>query len=118
MSRLPLCLLALVAAGAAGADPARIVAATSAPDGAGRQVSVTLRHGDIGWEDYADAGRVELEDGTVLATRELVHPHVTEQPFTRSLGGVAVPADVDRVHIRARTLTGGWGDDRLALPLD
>jgi len=51
---------------------------------AGARFDVTLSHADTGWEDYADGWRVELEDGTVLGTRVLGHPHVNEQPFTRS----------------------------------
>ena len=103
---------------AAHPDPARIVGAEAQASDDGWRVSVTLEHADTGWEDYADGWRVELEDGTVLATRELLHPHVSEQPFTRSLGGVAIPDGVDTVHIRARTLTDGWADDRLDLALD
>jgi hypothetical protein len=39
----------------------------------------------------------------------LLHPHVNEQPFTRSLGNVKVPAGIDRVIIRARDSLHGWG---------
>jgi len=100
------------------ADPARIVAAEAVPSGAGWRVSVTLEHGDTGWDDYADGWRVELADGTVIDTRPLAHPHVNEQPFTRSLSGVAVPGDTGTVFIRARTSTTGWGETRHRLPLN
>ncbi|MEN8262554.1 MAG: hypothetical protein ABFR82_03755 [Nitrospirota bacterium] len=40
-------------------------------------------------------------EGNVLGTRTLYHPHVNEQPFTRSLSGVKIPADVTTVTIRA-----------------
>ena len=36
-----------------------------------------------------------------LATRVLRHPHVNEQPFTRQLAGVEIPAGLERVRIRA-----------------
>jgi hypothetical protein len=49
-----------------------------------------LRHGDTGWDDYADGWRIETPAGEVLGTRVLHHPHVEEQPFTRSLGGVEI----------------------------
>ena len=71
--------------------------------------SVTLSHPDSGWDDYADGWRVELADGTVLGTRVLVHPHVDEQPFTRS-SSISVPNGVTEVFIRASTNTGGWAN--------
>jgi hypothetical protein len=48
-------------------------------------------------------------DGTVLGTRELLHLHVDEQPFTRNLGGVVIPAGVGWIHIRARDKVHGYG---------
>ena len=52
---------------------------------------VTVRHTDEGWKHYADKWDVTAPDGTILGTRILAHPHVDEQPFTRSLGDVEVP---------------------------
>ena len=47
--------------------------------------SVTVEHADEGWDHYADRWEVVSEDGkTVYGTRVLAHPHVNEQPFTRS----------------------------------
>ncbi|WP_425101574.1 hypothetical protein [Tropicibacter sp. S64] len=85
--------------------------------GAGRIV-VTLAHPDTGWDHYADGWRVELEDGTVLGTRVLVHPHEAEQPFTRSLGGVVIPEGIEALYIRARCLVDGWSAARFRLGLD
>ncbi|MBO6604678.1 MULTISPECIES: hypothetical protein [Rhodophyticola] len=99
---------------AAFAEPPEIVAAAYS---AGR-VSVTLAHPDTGWDHYADGWQVELEDGTVLGTRVLLHPHVEEQPFTRSLGNVVIPAGVTQVFIRARCNVTGWGEDRFALSVE
>ena len=73
--------------------------------------NVTLSHADTGWDDYADGWRVELEDGTILGTRTLTHPHVNEQPFTRS-SNISVPDGVGNVHVRASTNTGGWANGR------
>lgn len=70
---------------------------------------VTLRHADTGWEHYADRWEVIGPDGTVLGTRVLLHPHVHEQPFTRSLSGVKIPAGVERVILRGRDSEHGWG---------
>lgn len=64
--------------------------------------SVTLKHDDTGWEHYANEWRVLAQDGTVLGVRELLHPHVNEQPFTRSLGSVKVPKATEFVLIDAR----------------
>jgi hypothetical protein len=66
------------------------------------RVTVTVRHADEGWDHYADQWRVVAPDGTVLGTRTLHHPHETEQPFTRSLGGIRIPAGVSEVTIEAR----------------
>ena len=102
---------------AAFADDAEIVAAKADPSGDGYRFSVTLLHADTGWDDYADGWRVVLEDGTELGFRELYHPHVNEQPFTRSLGSVVVPEGVTEVFIEARTNTDGWGEARLSVEL-
>ena len=111
-------LAALVAIPAAAiADPAVIEEAEATRTGSGWTVSVTLSHGDTGWDDYADGWRVETPGGAVLGTRELLHPHVDEQPFTRSLGGVEIPDGLTRVMIRARTNVDGWGAETFPLEL-
>jgi len=81
-------------------------------------VEVTLAHADEGWEHYADAWRVVAPDGTVLGTRTLYHPHDNEQPFTRGLGGVAIPAGMATVFIEAHDKVHGWSAQRLAVNLD
>ena len=73
--------------------------------------SVTLQHGDEGWEHYAIQWDVMTMDGVVLKTRVLYHPHVDEQPFTRSLSGVEIPAGTTRVKIRAKDLKHGYSND-------
>jgi len=71
--------------------------------------SVTVRHDDEGWDHYADAWEVVGPDGTVLGKRVQLHPHVTEQPFTRSLDGVAIPDGVRAVTLRAHDKVHGHG---------
>jgi hypothetical protein len=79
---------------------------------------VTVLHNDEGWDHYADAWEVrDAASGEIYGTRELLHPHVTEMPFTRSLGGVAIPADVAAVRIRARCTVHGYGGEELVLEL-
>lgn len=63
--------------------------------------SVTVSHADEGWDHYANQWDVVGDDGTVYGTRVLYHPHVNEQPFTRSLSGVTIPAEVEQVTVRA-----------------
>jgi hypothetical protein len=101
----------------AAADPVEIVGATARQDGATWSFDVTLRHPDTGWDHYADAWEVLAPDGTSLGFRSLAHPHVDEQPFTRSLSGVVIPQGIDHVTIRARCLVDGWGDARLRVEL-
>jgi hypothetical protein len=113
---LTICLCATLALPAM-ADPAQIEGATARQDGATWSIDVTLRHPDTGWDHYADAWEVLAPDGTSLGVRELAHPHVDEQPFTRSLSGVAVPEGADHVMIRARCLVDGWADTMLRVDL-
>lgn len=79
---------------------------------------VTIRHPDTGWDHYADGWRVELSDGTVLGFRELFHPHVDEQPFTRSLSSVEIPAGVRSVFVRSRCNVDGWSEDAVEVALN
>ncbi len=76
---------------------------------------VTVRHADEGWDHYADRWDVVGPDGAVLGSRELLHPHVNEQPFTRSLSGVAIPADVTEVTIRAHDNVHGLGGEEMTV---
>jgi hypothetical protein len=70
---------------------------------------VTVTHKDEGWDHYANKWDVVAPDGTILGTRTLYHPHVQEQPFTRSLSGVRIPEGVRRVTIRAHDSVHGYG---------
>ncbi|KHQ53458.1 hypothetical protein [Mameliella alba] len=98
----------LFLAAPAFADPPVIEAVEAQQSGESWRFSVTLSHPDAGWDHYADGWRVELPDGTVLGTRELLHPHVDEQPFTRSQSGIAVPEGTAQVMIRAKCSVDGW----------
>ena len=70
---------------------------------------VTVRHADEGWDHYANKWDVVAPDGTVLGTRTLYHPHVDEQPFTRSLSNVKIPASVTEVTVRAHDSVHEYG---------
>ncbi|KPP89641.1 MAG: hypothetical protein HLUCCA08_10065 [Rhodobacteraceae bacterium HLUCCA08] len=114
MRMLVACLLF---ASPALAEIPQITGAEAQRAGTGWRIDVTLSHPDTGWDHYADGWRVELADGTVLGTRDLAHPHVEEQPFTRSLSGITIPEGVARVQIRARCNVDGWGTETYSLSL-
>ncbi|MEO1018001.1 MAG: hypothetical protein AAFY56_09945 [Pseudomonadota bacterium] len=80
--------------------------------------TVTVRHADSGWDHYADRWDVITLDGETLGTRVLLHPHENEQPFTRSLRGVAIPEGIVEVIIRARDSLHGYGGKELNVRLD
>lgn len=80
-------------------------------------ISATVSSADTGWEKYADAWEVRALDGAVLGVRELAHPHVDEQPFTRSLRGVAIPEGTTEVVIAARDSVAGWCGEEFTLTL-
>ena len=80
------------------------------------RVDTTLRHTDTGWEHYADAWRVVDTDGNELGIRILLHPHVNEQPFTRSVQ-LTIPESVIKVFVEARDKVHGWNRDRVAVDL-
>ncbi|MGI9406777.1 MAG: hypothetical protein ACR2O4_10435 [Hyphomicrobiaceae bacterium] len=103
---------------AARAGSVEIVSAEARlTDGGSYNFSVTLKHGDTGWEHYADKWDVAAPDGTVLGERILYHPHVDEQPFTRSLSGVKIPDTVTEVTIRAYDKKHGLSDATFTLKL-
>jgi hypothetical protein len=85
---------------------------------------VTVEHPDTGWEDYADGWDVVTPDGTVLKpdpesqfTRTLLHPHVNEQPFTRSQSGIEIPEGVTEARVRAHDLVDGFGGQEVVVDL-
>ena len=79
---------------------------------------VTVRHNDEGWEHYADAWQVvQPSDKKVLAERILAHPHVSEQPFTRSQSGVSIPATLTVVSVRAKCNVHGFGGREITVDL-
>lgn len=92
------------------ADEARIDAVTAQSNGDNWRFSVALTHPDTGWAHYADGWRILDANGRELGMRPLMHPHVNEQPFSRSLAGVTIPAGTISVFIQARCIVDGWGE--------
>ena len=78
---------------------------------------VTVHHDDAGWDHYADQWEVVAPDGTVVGTRTLYHPHVDEQPFTRSLSGVAIADTISEVSVRAHDSVHAYGGKTVTVVL-
>ena len=79
--------------------------------------NVTLRHDDKGWKHYADNWEILTPDGKLLGRRVLLHPHDTEQPFTRSLRGVVIPPGIKKVRIRGHDKVHNHGGKELVVEL-
>ncbi|MBT3916425.1 MAG: hypothetical protein HN731_04195 [Rhodospirillaceae bacterium] len=95
-----------------------VVNATAFNNGNGTyRFTVTLRHADDGWKHYADNWEVLTVQGTVLGIRKLLHPHVNEQPFTRSIRSVRIPAGIKEVVIRGHDKVHKNGGKELKLKL-
>ena len=78
---------------------------------------VTVKHADEGWDHYANRWEVASPDGTILATRVLAHPHVNEQPFTRSMRNVEIPRAVSEVTVRAHDSVHEYGGKEVTVKL-
>ena len=74
---------------------------SQAYSGGAHTFHVTLRHADTGWKHYANKFQIWSLDDAVLGSRVLLHPHVDEQPFTRSLFGIQLPSGTRTVKVRA-----------------
>ena len=102
----------------ATADEPVVEDASARQTGSTWSISVTLIHPDTGWDHYADGWEVLDPDGNSLGIRVLAHPHVNEQPFTRSKGNISIPDALDHVLIRAKDNVDGWGQTTYRLDLN
>ena len=98
-------------------DQARIVDVKVTDNQDSFRFEVTLEHADTGWDHYADGWEVMSPAGDVLGKRVLAHPHVDEQPFTRSLSGVRIPQGVNTVTIRAHDSVHGYNKEMFEVDL-
>ena len=76
-------------------------------------VDATVRHNDMGWDNYADAFEIK-GDSVENGERILAHPHDNEQPFTRSQTGVVATG---LVFVEAKDNVEGLGGSRIFLDL-
>ncbi len=100
----------------AGESDVVAVSVSAQEDGRFR-FDVTVRHDDEGWDHYADVWEVVGKDGTVYGQRVLAHPHVSEQPFTRSQSGIDIPTDVSEVMVRSGDKVHGFGGEEKLVKL-
>ena len=77
--------------------------------------SVSVHHDDEGWDHYANKWDVVAPEGIVLGTRILHHPHVNEQPFTRSLSGLKIPDTIETVTIRVHDSVHDYGGKTITI---
>ncbi|TAK49457.1 MAG: hypothetical protein EPO27_05235 [Betaproteobacteria bacterium] len=115
---IPGTLAAILVIADATAGEADVVAAQVRRSAIGvYDFDVTIRSVDRGRDYYADAFEVLAPDGTLLGRRVLVHPHETEQPFTRELYGVRIPPQIERVTVRARHKPKGYDGKSVTVAL-
>ncbi|MGH1438812.1 MAG: hypothetical protein ACRBBR_01775 [Cellvibrionaceae bacterium] len=81
------------------------------------QIITTVKHADTGWDHYADGWEILDEQGNVLGKRVLYHPHVKEQPFTRS-HTLIIPKTVKEITVRALDSVHGIGGKERTIVLD
>ena len=99
-------------------DFAQVVSVRAVQSGDGAwSFDVTVRHNDEGWDHYADAWQVVDLEGNLLGERILLHPHDTEQPFTRSQDGIELPEGISQVIIRAKCNVHGFGGQEVLVDL-
>jgi len=79
--------------------------------------SVTLSHADEGWEHFANGWKILTPAGEVIGFRALTHPHVNEQPFTRSIRNIKIPTTTDTVIFLANDSVHGESDRKYIIKL-
>jgi hypothetical protein len=80
------------------------------------EFTVTVQHTDENWDHFAKAWEVLDTEANVLGVRILRHPHINEQPFTRS-ETIAIPENVNQVTIRVYDLIHLFGGKELTINL-
>jgi hypothetical protein len=120
---LPLCILAsavlsTIPSVAYAGKPEVTKAAASCDQNRLCRFDVTVRHDDEGWDHYANRFELESPTGEVLGTRVLHHPHVDEQPFTRSLDRVSIAKNLTEVHVFAYDSVHGRSEEPFIVKLE
>ncbi|GAW34672.1 hypothetical protein RA2_01724 [Roseovarius sp. A-2] len=108
MKKITSCLVTCCFATAAMAHDPVILDVQVEKLGMSWRVDVTLEHPDTGWDHYADGWEVLDSEGNRLGHRVLHHPHVNEQPFTRSLTNLQIPDGTREIFVKAHCSVDGW----------
>ena len=56
--------------------------------------------------------------GRILGERQLAHPHLNEQPFTRGLANIKIPENNTVLYIEAHDKLHGWSAQSLKIDLE
>lgn len=80
--------------------------------------NVTLSHADEGWTHFANGWEILSPTGELLGRRALAHPHVNEQPFTRTIRNISIPESIDTVSIKAHDSVHGVSDRKYLIKLN
>jgi len=78
---------------------------------------VTISHADEGWTHFANGWQIFTTKGELLGHRALAHPHVKEQPFTRSMRNIKIPPSIDTVIFIANDSVHGESERKYVLKL-
>ena len=113
-----ICLLILLHPCISFAGEADVLAAEVEPVGGEfYRFNVTVQHNDESWEHYVTRWEIMDAERNILAVRALRHPHIKEQPFTRSVTAI-IPEETDNVIIRAYDSIHEFGGKELTLKLN
>lgn len=118
MKQIISCLVACCLATAATTHEPAILDVQVEKSGMSWRVDVTIEHPDTGWDHYADGWEVLDAEGNRLGYRVLHHPHVNEQPFTRSLTNLQIPDGTREVFVKAHCSVDGWTAEAVRVELE
>ena len=118
MNQILCCFAACCLATAATAHEPAIMDVQVEKAGMSWRVDVTIEHPDTGWDHYADGWEVLDAEGNRLGYRVLHHPHVNEQPFTRSLSNLDLPDGTREIFVKAHCSVDGWTSEAVRVELE
>lgn len=111
-------IIGLTISASSFANNVEIVKVVLTKDAGTWRADVTLNHADSGWNHYADAWRLVDEKGNEIGMRTLYHPHVNEQPFTRSLSDFHISKDKKIIFVEAHDNKHGWSPGKVKINLE
>lgn len=79
--------------------------------------NVTISHADEGWTHFANGWQIFTPNGDLIGHRALAHPHVNEQPFTRSIRNIKIPDNIDTAILIANDSVHGQSERKYVIKL-